>query len=98
METVGGLDITAVFGKRKPHCGQGEWHVATRNKKNRRVSPLPPTARGCARLGGGDYFAEIQNCDHADFAEIAEVGGKFRSIGKIAERTERAQLDVLSTS
>ena len=46
---IGKLDITVGFGKRKFHIGMGEWRVATRNRANRCVIPLVPTARGYAK-------------------------------------------------
>ena len=71
------LDITAGLRNRKFHIGQCEWEAMVRNKGNRWVFPLAPTARGCAKLE--EYFGEVGNCDlevsatQADFEAIAEV-------------------------
>ena len=56
---------------------RGDWQAITRNKKNRWVFHLPPTAIGYTKLWG--YFSEMGNCDlevsaaQADFGIISEV-------------------------
>ena len=71
------LDIAVCSGKRKSHIGQCEWGMVTRNKKNRSVLPLPPTASGCAK--SEEYFANVRNCDlevaatHLDIEDIDEI-------------------------
>ena len=71
------LDIAVCSGKRKSHIGQCEWGMVTRNKKNRSVLPLPPTASGCAK--SEEYFANVRNCDlevaatHLDIEDIDDV-------------------------
>ena len=60
MEVVNKLSLTAYFGKRYVHVGQGEWLVTVRNGKNDGGGfPLPPTARGYATLG--DSTAHIKS-------------------------------------
>ena len=58
---IGKLDATVGFGRRKFHIAHAEWHMETRNKKNRCVFPLPPTSRGYAKLE--EYFPIMGNCE-----------------------------------
>ena len=50
IDITGEMDIAVDFGNRSFHTGKGEWDVMTRNKKNRCVFPIAPTALGYKNL------------------------------------------------
>ena len=70
VDVISKLFLVVDSGKRNRQFVHGGWKAVARNPENRLLFPLPPTARGYAKLGG--CFSKMGNCYLVDLASQAD--------------------------